>query len=142
MTLDSCMYGSDEPLSWLALRRLFSPSSVTELQSASEPCPPLPIISEYRWVYAIDADSKEIRALDAQDLGLKCPLDNGKHDVAAAGTNQGLRKFSLPPELLWSIIKHMDIPTLTTFRRVSKHAMSLVDTTLEYRHIMKHAPQM
>lgn len=140
MTLDSCMYGSDEPLSWLGLRRLFFPSSVTGLQPDSE-LPPL-FLGSYRWAFAIDADSKEIRALDAQDLELKCPLDNGRHDVTAASTDQGHSTFSLPVELLWSIIKHMDIPTLTTFRRVSKHAMSLVDTTLEYRHIMKHAPQM
>lgn len=140
MTLDSCMYGSDEPLSWLELRRLFLPSSVTELQPDSEPHPAF--LGEYRWAFAIDADSKEIRALDAQDLERKCPLDNGKHDVTATSTDQGHRTFSLPAELLWLIIKHMDIPTLTTFRRVSKHAMSLVDETLEYKHIMKQAPQM
>lgn len=136
MTLDSCLY--DEPLTELALRR-FLPSPVTGL--SSDPEPPL-FFRQYRWVFAIDADSKEIRALDAQDLELKCPLDNGRHDVTAASTNQGLGTFSLPAELLWSIIKYMNIPTLTTFRRVSKYAMSLVDTTLEYQHIMKRAPQM
>lgn len=138
MTLDSCLY--DEPLTEPALRRLFFPSPFTGLQPDSEPL--ALFLRQYRWVLAIDAGSKEIRALDAQDLELKCPLDNGRHDITAASTNQGLSTFSLPAELLWAIVKHMDIPTLTTFRRVSKHAMSLVDTTLEYQHIMNRAPQM
>lgn len=92
---------------------------------------------------AVDASPEEIRTLDSQDLEFHCPLDNGRHDITSAFSSQDLGTLSpLPAELVWSILKHLDIPTLATFRRVCKRAMHMVDTTFEYQQIMDRAPQM
>lgn len=99
-------------------------------------------VRPYRWISAINADPEEIRALDAQDLNFHCPLDNGRIDTTEALKNENLNAISLPPELVYWVIKHLDIRSLTTFRRVSKQAMLMVDGTFEYQQIMKRAPQM
>lgn len=96
----------------------------------------------YRWIPAYNADPEAIRALDAQDLKSHCPLDNGRHDITAADEDNDLGAISLPNELIYWVIKHLDIRSLTTFRRVSKCAMRRVDGTFEYQQIMKCAPQM
>lgn len=77
---------------------------------------------------------------DLRDLEIHCPLDNGRHDLKTA--SQDLGNLSIPSELVGLVINHMDIPTLTTFRRVSKYAMKMVDSTFEYQQIMNRAPQM
>lgn len=99
-------------------------------------------VRPYKWVYASNVDPEEIRALDAQNLELHCPLDNGRHDITVADEDQNLGGLPLPRELVYLIIKHLDIRSLTTFRCVSKYAMHMVDGTFEYQEIMKRAPQM
>lgn len=81
-----------------------------------------------------------LRTLDSQYLEFRCPLDNGRHDLNPASGDLGQLPNIL--ELMELIIKHLDIPSLTTFRRASKRAMQMVDATFEYQQIMKLAPQM
>jgi hypothetical protein len=40
------------------------------------------------------------------------------------------------------VIQLMDIPSLTRLHSVSKRAMDVVNETLEYKRIMKQAPQV
>lgn len=81
-----------------------------------------------------------VKTLDSQDLEFRCPLDNGRHDLSSASGDLGELPNLL--EMMELIIKHLDIPSLTTFRRASKRAMQMVDATFEYQQIMKLAPQM
>lgn len=101
-------------------------------------------VRPYMWVPALHAHPEDIKALDAQNLELRCPLDNGRHDITVADGDQheNVCALPLPRELVHLIIKHLDILSLTTFRRVSKRAMQMVDGTFEYQQIMKRAPQM
>lgn len=71
-----------------------------------------------------------------------CPLENGRHGFDLKADSPDLGKLALPLELMESIIKHLDISSLTMFRRVSKRAMHMVDSTFEYKQIMNRAPQM
>lgn len=81
---------------------------------------------------------EQLRTLDSQNLELHCPLDNGRHNFEAAHIDL----LPIPYELMEMIIKHLDIVSLTTFRRVSKQAMYMVDSTFEYKRIMDLAPQI
>lgn len=125
---------------WSLVSGLISSTPNTILRPEQEPAPPPK--PHYTLLPPQRVNSHYIRALDDQDLEVRCPLDNGRHDITAAATNQDLGMLSLPPELVWLIIKHLDIPSLTTFRRVSKRAMHMVDTAFEYQDIMKRAPQV
>lgn len=126
------------PTTVFLVKRLFLVRKTTVPQPASERV--FHAFGQYRIIRADDADPSEIRALDSQDLEIHCPLDNGRHGFGPI--SQDLGTLSIPPELVWLIINHLDIPSLTTFRRVSKRAMHMVDTTLEYQQIMNRAPQM
>lgn len=99
-------------------------------------------VRAYRWASASNADPEEMRALDAQDLERHCPLDNGRHDITVTDGDEDICAIPLPRELVHSIIKHLDIRSLTTFRGASKRAMEMVDGTFEYQEIMRRAPQM
>lgn len=93
------------------------------------------------WIPIAAGESREIKTLDSQNLEYHCPLDNGRHSFEI--TSQDLGALSaIPTELLWSITKHLDIPSLTAFRRVSKYARNVVDESIEYQCTMIHAPQM
>jgi hypothetical protein len=48
----------------------------------------------------------------------------------------------LPLELVSEILLALDIPTLTSFRRVNRRAMELVDSLHQYRSILKHCPNI
>ncbi|KAK0753434.1 hypothetical protein B0T18DRAFT_434194 [Schizothecium vesticola] len=61
--------------------------------------------------------------LDDAELEARCPLDNGKHVM--------LPKRSLIDQVL----QMLDIPTLTTFRRVNQRALLLVDSLPPYRRL-------
>lgn len=87
-------------------------------------------------------DNLAIKTLDSQDLESLCPLDNDRHDFDLSANSPDLGNLELSLELTELIIKHLDIPSLTTFRRVSKRAMHMVDSTFEYAQIMNRAPQM
>ncbi|KAH7009720.1 hypothetical protein EDB80DRAFT_713746, partial [Ilyonectria destructans] len=78
--------------------------------------------------------------LDDASLETRCPLDNGRHSTEpqlSAGTLD-----LIPPKLIASILESLDLPTLTTFRRVSRRAMALVDTLHEYRMVAEHCPDI
>lgn len=76
--------------------------------------------------------------LDDNDLVRRCPLDNGRHTLEPRfdlGCLDGI-----PPELLYLVLYHLDLQSLTDFRRVNQRAMTLVDSLSEYRVIVEHAP--
>lgn len=72
----------------------------------------------------------------------RCPLDNGRHDFGLLPDSPDLGRLALPLELMEFVLKHLDIPSLTTFRRVSKRAMNMVDSTFEYKEVLSQAPHM
>ncbi|KAH9884600.1 hypothetical protein F4778DRAFT_556881 [Xylariomycetidae sp. FL2044] len=71
--------------------------------------------------------------LDDAELDARCPLDNGRH-VILPKTSAGQLDL-LPPELIDEVLRMLDIPTLTTFRRVNQRAMHLVDSLPPYRRL-------
>lgn len=78
------------------------------------------------------------QTLDDIDLHIRCPLDNGRHhgqQQHSAGTLD-----RLPAELVAQILLALDLPSLTTFRRVNRRAMDLVDSVYEYQMIFRHCP--
>ena len=70
------------------------------------------------------------------DLDDLCPLDNGDH-VARSKLDIG-DLDDLPLELLCEIFAQLDILSLTTFRRVNRRAMQVVNAIPQYRTIIKH----
>ncbi|KAK2590854.1 hypothetical protein QQS21_011466 [Conoideocrella luteorostrata] len=78
--------------------------------------------------------------LDAIDLESRLPLDVGRHD-AAFGSGLGSLDL-LPRELLIKMLEMLDIPSLTTFRAVSRHAMQTVNSLYEYGVVSKRCPNV
>ena len=78
--------------------------------------------------------------LDDAELDARCPLDNGRH-VILPKTSVG--QFDLlPAELINQVLGMLDIPTLTTFRRVNQRAMDLVDSLPPYRRLWTSCPNV
>ncbi|KAK5987869.1 hypothetical protein PT974_12004 [Cladobotryum mycophilum] len=78
--------------------------------------------------------------LDDAKLEIKCPLDNGRHSSKSELTLGLLER--LPSELVVDILVSLDLQSLTTFRRVSRQAMSLVDSLHEYAQVVEHCPNV
>ena len=78
--------------------------------------------------------------LDDADLEILCPLDNRRHVI---NPRHAVGKLDvLPAELLAPILQHLDLPTLTAFRRVNHRAMSIVDSLPQYKAVVKHCPDV
>ncbi|XXG96419.1 hypothetical protein Hte_002701 [Hypoxylon texense] len=78
--------------------------------------------------------------LDDARLESRCPLDNGRHRGQPRHSVGQLDM--LPPEIVTEILLALDLPTLTTFRRVNCRAMSLVDSLRQYDMVFKHCPDV
>lgn len=78
--------------------------------------------------------------LDENGLAACCPLDNG-HFPKTAQYNLGMLD-TLPLELLQFTLAHVDLATLTGFRRVNQRARDVVDSIHEYGIIIIHAPNV
>ncbi|KAK3695738.1 hypothetical protein B0T22DRAFT_456100 [Podospora appendiculata] len=78
--------------------------------------------------------------LDDAELETRCPLDNGRH-VIHPKTSVGQLDL-LPVELIYQVLGLLDIPTLTTFRRVNQRAMHLVDSLPPYRRLWTSCPDI
>ncbi len=78
--------------------------------------------------------------LDDAHLEIQSPLDNGRHPTPSEllPLHPVGRLGLLPLELLSDILLALDLPTLTSFRRVNRRAMELVDSLHQYRTILKH----
>ena len=72
-------------------------------------------------------------ALNDNHLVQRCPLDNGRHTLEPR-FDLG-RLDGIPPELLYLVLCHLDLQSLTDLR-----AMSLADSLPEYRVVVEHAP--
>ncbi|KAI1364821.1 hypothetical protein F5Y08DRAFT_200204 [Xylaria arbuscula] len=78
--------------------------------------------------------------LDYAYLERRCPLDNGRHLMPP---HESLGQLDvLPLELLTYIFLALDIPSLTTLRRVNRRAMSLLDSLHQYQMVLKHCPNV
>ncbi|KAH8881289.1 hypothetical protein GQ53DRAFT_626475, partial [Thozetella sp. PMI_491] len=73
--------------------------------------------------------------LSDMDISAQCPLDNGRHDTTPTCT---LGKLDIPLELLANVLVHLDVPSLTAFRRVNRRAMQVVDSIPPYAMIYQH----
>ncbi|KAH6982313.1 hypothetical protein BKA56DRAFT_585681 [Ilyonectria sp. MPI-CAGE-AT-0026] len=79
---------------------------------------------------------------DAQ-LSTLCPLDNGRHiDAAKPARYFAGQLDDLPLEILTLVMLYLDILSLTTFRRVNRRAMDVVDSIPQYAAIIKHCPDI
>ncbi|GAB0132884.1 hypothetical protein EsDP_00001305 [Epichloe bromicola] len=78
--------------------------------------------------------------LDDARLETRCPLDNGRHH--GQPKHQVGRLDLLPAELIAEVLLALDIPSLTTFRRINRRAMSLVDSLRQYFVIFQHCPNI
>ena len=89
-------------------------------------------------------DAPHLENLNARytDLDRCCPLDNTQHSEGFTfpPTNTLGALDMLPPELSTQALLHMDISTLTTFRRVNQCARGFVDSLYQYHEITAHAP--
>jgi len=82
--------------------------------------------------------------LDDAHLETRCPLDNGRHNTPRklpAREPVGRLDY-LPLELVREILLAADVPALTSFRRVNRRAMELVDSLHQYQLILKHCPSV
>jgi hypothetical protein len=79
--------------------------------------------------------------LDDAELETRCPLDNGRHTGGQPQHSAG-QLDALPCELIDQVLSLLDVPSLTTLRRVNRRAMSLVDSLPPYRHIWTHCPEV
>ncbi len=82
--------------------------------------------------------------IQPQSLQRHCPLDNDRllpHDAKtpASLSNIGVLE-TLPPEIIHSIFKILDLQCLTDFRAVSWCARALVDSIPPYNAIVQHSP--
>lgn len=73
-----------------------------------------------------------------QEIRSRCPLDNGRHPYRPQCTLGILELF--PLEILSIVLVHLDIRTLTDFRRVNHRARQVVDSVPEYKMIILYAP--
>jgi len=76
--------------------------------------------------------------LDDAGLDTRCPLDNGRHVIQPKQSVGQLDR--LPVELIDHVLRMLDIPTLSTFRRVNQRAMHLVDSLPPYRRVWTSCP--
>ena len=67
-------------------------------------------------------------------------LDNGRHVIVPKRSVGQLDL--LPVELINQVLGMLDIPTLTTFRRVNQRAMHLVDSLPTYRRLWTFCPDV
>jgi hypothetical protein len=89
-----------------------------------------PLRDHYIYIYHLDSIGFESRL----------PLDVGRHD---AGYGAGLAALDrLPGELLVRVLLALDIPTLTAFRAVNRHAMQTVDSLYEYATVVQNCPDI
>lgn len=79
--------------------------------------------------------------LDDARLKTRCPLDND-HQYSTQSQYSAGRLDMLPPEITISILLALDVPTLTTFRRVNRWAMGLVNSLHPYTMVLKHCPNV
>ncbi len=82
--------------------------------------------------------------LDDTQLERRCPLDNGRHArLWQDSQRQPVGHLDvLPLELVREVLVELDVPTLTSFRRVNRRAMELVDSLHQYQMILKHCPNI
>lgn len=78
--------------------------------------------------------------LDDADLDTRCPLNNGRHSTKPQYSVGQLD--ALPLEIVAEILLALDLPTLTTFQRVNRRAMSLIDSLHPYGIVLKHCPNV
>lgn len=69
-----------------------------------------------------------------------CPLDNGRHHLEPKYALGTLEK--LPLEILNMVLVHLDVRSLTDFRRVNQRAMQAVDFLPQYKAVFAHAPAL
>ncbi|KAM7209810.1 hypothetical protein V8F06_014808 [Rhypophila decipiens] len=81
-----------------------------------------------------------LHTLDDAQLEARYPLDNGRHLVLPNTPIGDINR--LPLELINQVLGRLDIPTLTTFRRVNQRAMHLVDSLPSYRRIWTTCPDI
>ncbi|KAI1132348.1 hypothetical protein F5Y10DRAFT_231535 [Nemania abortiva] len=81
------------------------------------------------------------RTLDDADLETRCPLDNARPHSTQPRYSVGQLDV-LPLETITDILLILDLPTLTTFRRVNRRAMSLVNSLHQYSMVLKHCPNV
>ncbi|KAI0433108.1 hypothetical protein F5Y09DRAFT_329277 [Xylaria sp. FL1042] len=79
--------------------------------------------------------------LDDAHLETRCPLDNGRHHSTESRHSVGQLDV-LPLEIITEILLALDLPTLTTFRRVNRRAMSLVNSLYQYSMVVKQCPNV
>jgi len=75
--------------------------------------------------------------LEPVDLERGCPLDNGLHEKQDTATLGNLK--TLPVELIKMILLDLDLPSLTTLRRVNRRTRLTIDTLLQYSEIIRYA---
>jgi hypothetical protein len=81
--------------------------------------------------------------LDNAQLETQCPLDNGRHNCTPISTCFATNQLDrLPVELLIEVLLQLDIPSLTRFRCLNRHAMQLVNSVRQYTAIIKHCPNI
>ena len=81
--------------------------------------------------------------LDDVQLETRCPLDNGRHDCMPISMCFSANQLDrLPLELLIEILLQLDIPSLTCFRGLNRHAMKIVNSVRQYTAIIEHCPNI
>lgn len=90
--------------------------------------------------YCLHKRNIDDHTLDDAELEAWCRLDNGRH-VTMPKTSVGQLDL-LPDELIDQVLRMLDIPTLTTFRRVNQRAMHFVDSLPPYRRLWTSCPNV
>jgi hypothetical protein len=89
----------------------------------------------------------QYRTLDDADLESQCPLDNGRRRTqpfpgdSDRPSTLGLLE-SFPLEIIQAVLIRLSVPSLTTFRRVNRRAIVLVDSLPRYRVLWDHCPNV
>jgi hypothetical protein len=78
--------------------------------------------------------------VDESVLEARCPLEHGKHSFQPPADASLGALDALPNETKDHTLAFLDIESLLTFRRISKTAMNLVDSQLDYQKIITNAP--
>lgn len=96
------------------------------------------------WGYTRSELRIDDHTLDDAHLETRCLLDNGRHTTPSQHSARQLvgALGLLPLELISEILLWLDVPILTSFRRVNHRAMELVDSLHQYRMILKHCPNV
>lgn len=99
-----------------------------------------PTEQEFReWTYRLHGDSA--MTLDHNHLHLRCPLDNGRHDISNSTQTLGALE-GFPAEAMSFILRELDVGSLTNFRAVNKRAMQLVNGVPEYMRMIRECPNV